>query len=271
MAAQTVWSATYDLLRSLELTTVFGNPGSTGTTVPEELSRRFSIHPRPAGGLGRRDGGRVRPSHGSPGAGEPAHVGRHRQWHGQHHDGVPEQDAAHHHGRPADARNDPLRPPVDEPRRNDAAATLREVGLSAGARPGRAGRHHARIRHGAPTALGPGVRIDTARRLGSSLRSAPRPSARSASASRPTASACANSPSGSRLRRGSPSSTGRRSSGAAVGTQASRWRRSSTRLCSTRRSPSARPFPRRIACSRGCSRSPWGLWPPASTASIWRW
>jgi benzoylformate decarboxylase len=28
-AAQTVWSATYDLLRSLELTTVFGNPGST--------------------------------------------------------------------------------------------------------------------------------------------------------------------------------------------------------------------------------------------------
>ena len=29
MAAQTVWSATYDLLRSLELTTVFGNPGST--------------------------------------------------------------------------------------------------------------------------------------------------------------------------------------------------------------------------------------------------
>src|SRR5271169_957263 len=29
MATQTVWSATYDLLRSLELTTVFGNPGST--------------------------------------------------------------------------------------------------------------------------------------------------------------------------------------------------------------------------------------------------
>ena len=27
--SQTVWAATYDLLRSLELTTVFGNPGST--------------------------------------------------------------------------------------------------------------------------------------------------------------------------------------------------------------------------------------------------
>ena len=26
---QTVWSATYDLLRALQLTTVFGNPGST--------------------------------------------------------------------------------------------------------------------------------------------------------------------------------------------------------------------------------------------------
>ena len=26
---QTVWAATYDLLRTLELTTVFGNPGST--------------------------------------------------------------------------------------------------------------------------------------------------------------------------------------------------------------------------------------------------
>ena len=27
--AQTVWAATYDLLRALRLTTVFGNPGST--------------------------------------------------------------------------------------------------------------------------------------------------------------------------------------------------------------------------------------------------
>jgi len=26
---QTVWSATYDLLRALGLTTIFGNPGST--------------------------------------------------------------------------------------------------------------------------------------------------------------------------------------------------------------------------------------------------
>jgi hypothetical protein len=26
---QTVWTATYDLLRSLKLTTIFGNPGST--------------------------------------------------------------------------------------------------------------------------------------------------------------------------------------------------------------------------------------------------
>ena len=30
--SQTVWAATYDLLRSLKLTTFFGNPGSTELT-----------------------------------------------------------------------------------------------------------------------------------------------------------------------------------------------------------------------------------------------
>ena len=40
---QTVWAATYDLLRSLKLTTFFGNPGSTELTFLKKLreERKF--------------------------------------------------------------------------------------------------------------------------------------------------------------------------------------------------------------------------------------
>jgi benzoylformate decarboxylase len=39
--AQTVWAATYDLLRSLKLTTFFGNPGSTEETFPKNFPSDF--------------------------------------------------------------------------------------------------------------------------------------------------------------------------------------------------------------------------------------
>ena len=50
---QTVWSATYDLLRALQLTTVFGNPGSTEQPLWQTASHkqrgdlRWSICTRP--------------------------------------------------------------------------------------------------------------------------------------------------------------------------------------------------------------------------------
>jgi hypothetical protein len=39
--SQTVWAATYDLLRSLKLTTFFGNPGSTELTFLKNFPSDF--------------------------------------------------------------------------------------------------------------------------------------------------------------------------------------------------------------------------------------
>jgi benzoylformate decarboxylase len=39
--SQTVWAATYDLLRSLKLTTFFGNPGSTEETFLKNFPSDF--------------------------------------------------------------------------------------------------------------------------------------------------------------------------------------------------------------------------------------
>jgi hypothetical protein len=51
---QTVWAATYDLLRTLELTTVFGNPRFYRTAVPEPPIRLpLSIDRRRAAEAGR--------------------------------------------------------------------------------------------------------------------------------------------------------------------------------------------------------------------------
>ena len=38
---RTVWAVTYDLLRSLELTTIFGNPGSTEQPFPTNFPSDF--------------------------------------------------------------------------------------------------------------------------------------------------------------------------------------------------------------------------------------
>ncbi|WP_155762970.1 hypothetical protein [Mycobacterium colombiense] len=41
-SSPTVWDVTYDLLRSLGLTTVFGNPGSTEQTFLKNFPNDFS-------------------------------------------------------------------------------------------------------------------------------------------------------------------------------------------------------------------------------------
>ena len=51
-----VQEATYDLLRRLGLTTIFGNLGSTELPFLKRFSFRFSIHPGLARSFSRRDG-----------------------------------------------------------------------------------------------------------------------------------------------------------------------------------------------------------------------
>ena len=167
MATQTVWSATYDLLRSLELTTVFGNPGSTEQPFLKNFPADFQYI------LGLQEASVVAMADGfAQATGRPALVNLHTS--AGTGNGMGNIMTAFLNKTPLiitagqQTREmilcDPLLTNRDE---TMLPQTLREVGLSAGARPGRAGRHHARIRHGAPTAFGPGVRIDPARRLGS--------------------------------------------------------------------------------------------------------
>jgi hypothetical protein len=66
----TVHDARYNLLRRLELTTIFGNPGIHRAAIPEKLSERFSICTWSAGGVGRIDGRWVLAVHKEAGTGE---------------------------------------------------------------------------------------------------------------------------------------------------------------------------------------------------------
>ena len=55
-----VREATFDLLRQLGLTTIFGNPGSTEGALPAGFSSRLHLCAGPAGSLGNGDGRRLR-------------------------------------------------------------------------------------------------------------------------------------------------------------------------------------------------------------------
>jgi hypothetical protein len=113
--AQTVWAATYDLLRSLKLMTFFGNPGSTEEPFLKNFPSDFQYI------LGLQEATAVAMADGfAQATRRPALVNLHTAaglGNGmQHHDSVSEQDAADHHRRAADARNDPVRSSSDEPR-----------------------------------------------------------------------------------------------------------------------------------------------------------
>ena len=75
----TVRSVTYDLLRSLGLTTVFGNPGSTEQTFLQDFPDDFTyvLGLQEASVMAMADG--FAQSHRQAGPGQRAHRGRHRQ------------------------------------------------------------------------------------------------------------------------------------------------------------------------------------------------
>ena len=107
--ALTVYDATYNLLRKLGLTTVFGNPGSTEQPFLKNFPADFEYV------LGLQEATAVAMADGfAQATGKPALLNLHtsawnRKWHGQHHDGIPEQNASHHYGGSADTRDAPLR------------------------------------------------------------------------------------------------------------------------------------------------------------------
>ena len=106
--ALTVHDATYNLLRKLGLTTIFGNPGSTEQPFLKNFPADFKYV------LGLQEATVVAMADGfAQATGKPAllnlHTSGNRSWHGQHYDGVPEQNASHHYGGSTNTRNDPLR------------------------------------------------------------------------------------------------------------------------------------------------------------------
>ena len=113
---QTVWAATYDLLRTLGLTTIFGNPGSTEQPFLKNFPPDFDYILGSAGSIRGRDGGWFRSGYGKTSTGKPSYIGGHWQWHGQYHDGLPEQDAPDYHCRAANERDDRLRSAPHESR-----------------------------------------------------------------------------------------------------------------------------------------------------------
>ena len=111
----TVRDATYDLLRALGMTTVFGNPGSTEEPFLQDFPDDFQLRPRPAGGVGGGHGRRLRPGHRPARARQPAHRPGHGQRDGQPGHRLAQQDPADRHRRPADPGDAADRAPVDQP------------------------------------------------------------------------------------------------------------------------------------------------------------
>ena len=97
--------------------------------VPQGLPRRFYVSPRPAGGVGHRDRGRLCPGDREAGDRECSHRGGARQRHGQPDHGELEQDAADRDRRAADAGNVVDGALAHERRLNLAAAAMGQMGL----------------------------------------------------------------------------------------------------------------------------------------------
>ena len=122
--ALTVWDATYNLLRKLGLTTVFGNPGSTEQPFLKNFPADFEYV------LGLQEATAVAMADGfAQATGKPALLNLHTFWwnrkrHGQHHDVIPKQNATHHYGGSADARDAPLRANAYQPRGDNPAEAL---------------------------------------------------------------------------------------------------------------------------------------------------
>lgn len=97
MASRTIREVTFDLLRELELTTIFGNPGSTEETFLKDFPNDFryiqTLHESSA--VGAADGF----AHTQTGNCKRSYIRRTVQFDEQYHDRRDEQDAIDYYGR----------------------------------------------------------------------------------------------------------------------------------------------------------------------------
>ena len=102
---KTVHDVTYDLLRELGLTTVFGNPGSTEETFLKNFPDDFTyvLGLQEASVMAMADG--FAQSTGKPALVNVHTASRHRQCDGQSDSGLQGQHPSDRHGGPADPRN----------------------------------------------------------------------------------------------------------------------------------------------------------------------
>ena len=162
----TVHAATYDLLRRLGLTTMFGNPGSTEETFLKDFPTDFTyiLALQEASVVAMADG--YAQADPAAGPGQPAHRRRPRQRHGQPGRRVSRQHPYDRDGRTADARNADPRPVSDQCRCDRAAEALGQMVLPASSAAGRTCRLDAGIRHGRTAASRSRLRVNSLRRLG---------------------------------------------------------------------------------------------------------
>ena len=171
----TVRAVTYDLLRDLGMTTIFGNPGSTEEPFLTEFPGRLPLHPGVAGGRRRGDGRRLRAGQRQCRVRESAHRFGRRQRHGGAGHGMAQPDAVGGDGRSADAADAGARTVAGQPRGDRAAPAVRQVEPRADAGRGCSRRHRAGLPHRHGAAAGTGLRLHPDGRLGSAGRVASGP------------------------------------------------------------------------------------------------
>ena len=252
---KTVHDVTYDLLRKLGLTTVFGNPGSTEQTFLQDFPDDFTyvLALQEASALAMADG--FAQSTGKPALVNLHTAAGHRQRDGQPGGRLPGQHPADRHRGPADPRNVVVRPVSEQPGCDRDAPAVGQVGLRAGARRRRARRLHAGLRGRHAAAEGSGVPVDPARRLAEAgTRSGGgedgQPAHRTRTSTRLREFADADQP----RRNGRCWCWAPRSTGPAGGMPVSPSPRSSAHPCTAARWPTGSRSPRIIRCTRGRCR-----------------
>ena len=128
----TVWEATYNLLRKLDLTTIFGNPGSTEQPFLKNFPKDFQYV------LGLQEASVVAMADGFSQANKkPAFVNLHTSAGTGNAmcnimTAFPEQNTPDHHSWSANAGDDSWRAATHQSRRNNTSSPMGEMGLPAG-------------------------------------------------------------------------------------------------------------------------------------------
>ena len=163
----TVRAAVIELLRSLGLTTIFGNPGSTELPMFRDFPDDFRYVTRAARIRRDRHGRWLRASYAQRGADQPAFRGWCRSRDGQHLHGLQESHAARDHGGAAGALDPAVRAVPVLVASHRSAETLRQMGQRAGTGRRRTCCDRTRLPHRNATAVRADARVDTRGRLGS--------------------------------------------------------------------------------------------------------